>query len=98
MKHKYLKNVATLELDLEKCVGCNICTTVCPHHVLTMNERKVDISDKNSCMECGACMKNCPTNALSVIQGVGCASAIIKGFLTGSEPSCDCSDSSGGCC
>ncbi|MCO5387513.1 hypothetical protein [Desulfosporosinus sp.] len=34
--------------------------------------------------------------ALEVKPGVGCASAIIKGWLTGSEPNCDCSD--GSCC
>jgi hypothetical protein len=33
-----------------------------------------------------------------VDSGVGCASAIITGMLTGSEPTCGCGDSSAGCC
>lgn len=98
MKHKYIKNVATLKLNLEICTGCGVCTNVCPHNVLSMGDGKIQIENKDACIECGACAKNCPFSALSVEQGVGCAAAIIKGFLTGTEPSCDCSGSSNGCC
>lgn len=97
MKHKYLKNVATLNLDSEKCTGCGVCKQVCPHNVLGMENDKIQIIDKDACIECSACAKNCPFSALSVEQGVGCAAAIIKGFLTGTEPSCDCSGSNSGC-
>lgn len=96
MKHKYLKNVVTLKLDTEKCVGCGMCTNVCPHAVFVLKEGKAQIADLDSCMECGACQKNCAFSAISVTPGVGCAAAIIKGLLTGSEPSCDCSGSD--CC
>ena len=98
MKHKYLKGVATLELDQAKCTGCGMCTKACPHHVLSVSDGKVKIIDKDSCMECGACALNCPFSALSVKPGVGCAAAIIKGLLTGSEPNCGCSDSDNSCC
>ncbi len=96
MKYKYLKNVATLKLDQNKCVGCGMCLEVCPHNVFILNKGKAQISDLDSCMECGACLKNCAFSAITVSPGVGCASAIIKGLLTGSEPSCDCSG--GDCC
>lgn len=96
MRNLYLKNVATLELNREKCTGCGMCLEVCPHGVFTLKEGKSEINDKNFCMECGACAKNCPFDAISVKSGVGCAYAIIKGRLMGSEPSCDCS--SDGCC
>ncbi len=96
MKHRYLKNVATLGLAAEKCVGCGRCVQVCPHGVFGVEDKRARIKDKDRCMECGACLINCPANAISVDTGVGCASAVIWGWLTGSEPSCDCSDS--GCC
>ena len=94
MKHRYLNNVATLILSSAKCVGCGKCTEVCPHSVFVLENDKAAILDKNSCMECGACAKNCPTDAISVNSGVGCAYAVIMGWLTGSEPSCG----SGVCC
>jgi NAD-dependent dihydropyrimidine dehydrogenase PreA subunit len=87
---KYLPNVATLKLDQDKCVGCGMCATVCPHRIMKMENGKASISDKDLCMECGACSLNCPTDAVTVDAGVGCASAIIYGALTGTEPSCDC--------
>jgi NAD-dependent dihydropyrimidine dehydrogenase PreA subunit len=99
MKHRYLKNVTTLRLDADKCIGCGRCTEVCPHQVLEMQNKRCTIKARDLCMECGACVKNCPTGALEAKPGVGCAYAIIKGWITGNEPSCGCSnDNSGGCC
>jgi ferredoxin len=98
MKQKYLKNVVTLKLDTEKCMGCEMCAVVCPHGVFTMELDKAVITDRDACMECGACEKNCPFHAIDVKTGVGCASAVIHGLLTGTEPSCGCSGSSEGCC
>jgi ferredoxin len=96
MKHRYLKNVATLQLDEEKCTGCGTCLEVCPQEVLEPVMKKVQIRDRDLCMECGACAVNCPFGAITVKAGVGCAAAIIMGSLTGREPTCGCSD--GGCC
>ena len=85
---KYLKNVATLQYDADKCTGCGMCLSVCPHRVFAPHEGKVRITDRDLCMECGACARNCPFEAIDVQQGVGCAAAILMGLLTGSEPSC----------
>lgn len=96
---RYLKNVVTLELDVDKCTGCGLCTIVCPHAVFEMQEKKVVIIDSDACMECGACTRNCPVEAIAVVSGVGCATAIIIGSLRGTEPTCDCCDkSSKPCC
>jgi ferredoxin len=92
----YLKNVVTLHLDSEKCNGCAICTSVCPHDVFAMKDKKALIQYKDLCMECGACAMNCSTGALTVKSGVGCAAGIITGILRGTEPTCDCGP--GGCC
>ena len=94
----YLKNVVTLQLDLQKCNGCMMCIMVCPHEVFQLKEKKAFIINKDKCMECGACEKNCPEGAISVRSGVGCAAGVINGLLRGTEPSCDCSGNSKNCC
>lgn len=98
MQLTYIKNVVQLELDKNKCVGCGMCLEVCPHDVFIMQEKKADIKNKNYCMECGACGKNCPAGAIQSSAGVGCAVAIIKGFLNNTEPTCGCGDNAKGCC
>lgn len=80
---RYLDNVATLALDARKCVGCGVCTIVCPHGVLALTDHKAEIVDLNGCMECGACTNNCPTGALAVTPGVGCAAYIISSWRKG---------------
>jgi NAD-dependent dihydropyrimidine dehydrogenase PreA subunit len=88
---RYLPGVATLQLDADKCNGCRVCQEVCPHGVFVIEDRKARIVDLDACIECGACALNCQPGALTVSAGVGCASAIIRGWLTGTEPNCDCS-------
>jgi ferredoxin len=78
---RHLPGVSTLVLDRERCVGCGLCPTLCPHGVLAMDGPKARIVDFDACMECGACALNCPSQALSVTPGVGCASYILKTWL-----------------
>lgn len=86
----YLKNVVTLGLDAERCLGCGACLDVCPHGVLTRDNGKVRIQDRDACMECGACAKNCPAQAIKVRVGVGCAAAVINSALGRTSSSCCC--------
>lgn len=92
---RYIDDVVTLKLDPEACVGCGVCTLVCPHRVFEADHGKVRIVDQNGCMECGACVKNCPTGALSVTPGVGCAAYIIQVWIKGKEKA---SCGGPGCC
>ena len=85
---RYLSDVTTLALDIEKCNGCRMCEKVCPHKVFAIENKKARIVDRDACMECGACAMNCPEEALFVDAGVGCATAIIIGALRGTEPAC----------
>lgn len=93
-KQVYFKNVVTLKLDVEKCIGCGMCVKVCPHAVFAMRGQKLTIVDRDACMECGACMRNCPVEAIRVVSGVGCVSGVIRGKLKGTEPTCCCEDES----
>ncbi len=86
---KYLKDVATVQIDREKCTGCRDCVIVCPQQLLAIENKKAVIVDRDLCMECGACMVNCEPEAITVDYGVGCASAIINGMLSGGNASCE---------
>ncbi len=85
---KYLPDVVTLQLEIDKCNGCRMCVEVCPHAVFVVEAKKARIVDRDSCMECGACAQNCEPGAITVDAGVGCASAIIFGALTGKKSAC----------
>lgn len=93
---RYLSGVVTLRLDASLCTGCGLCRQVCPHGVFGYGHGKAVVQDIDACMECGACALNCPEKALAVTPGVGCAQAILNGWLKGAPPSCDCGG--GKCC
>jgi NAD-dependent dihydropyrimidine dehydrogenase PreA subunit len=86
----YLKNVVTLQLDHDKCVGCGTCMVVCPHEVFALDNGKVRIDQRDACMECGACAVNCVAEAITVEAGVGCAMAVINSALGRQSSSCCC--------
>jgi NAD-dependent dihydropyrimidine dehydrogenase PreA subunit len=97
LEERYLRNVVSLDLDQDKCTGCGVCETVCPHGVLEVVEKAV-IVDRDACIECGACALNCPAEAVQVEAGVGCATAILIGAVKGTEPTCGCCGDSGESC
>ncbi|EPR42827.1 4Fe-4S ferredoxin, iron-sulpur binding domain-containing protein [Desulfovibrio sp. X2] len=80
---RHFENVTTLALDRAACVGCGACVAVCPHAVLALDETgKARLADPGGCMECGACATNCAAAAITVRPGVGCAQAILNGWLS----------------
>ncbi len=87
----YITGVTTIELDEAKCNGCRMCMNVCPHPVFEVSERIVRLRRPDECIECGACVLNCAEGALRVRPGVGCATAILLGWLRRSKPHCACS-------
>ena len=86
----YLRDVGTLRINHDLCVGCGACLEVCPREVFARSDRKVEIMDPDACMECGACSRNCVTGAIYVKSGVGCATAVINSFLGRKSSSCCC--------
>ncbi|MFZ7113704.1 MAG: mercury methylation ferredoxin HgcB [Desulfatiglandales bacterium] len=86
----YLKEVVTLYFDQEKCVGCGMCITVCPHEVFAKVDGHVIMAQRDACMECGACARNCPEGAVTVKAGVGCAAAVINTVLGVKGDACCC--------
>ncbi len=47
-----------------KCVGCGMCTRVCAHSAITIEEKKASI-DHEKCVGCGRCIGVCPKDAVS---------------------------------
>ena len=80
-RFRHLPDVSTLQLDTEKCIGCGMCETVCPHRVFGAQAQKAHIIDFDACIECGACANNCPVTAIQLTPGVGCAAYIINNWL-----------------
>ena len=83
--NKLTSEINTLKLDVEKCTGCGMCVTVCPHAVWELADGKARMVRRDACMECGACRLNCAEGAIAVDSGVGCAAAMIIAALTGRE-------------
>ena len=93
---EYLKNVVSLRLDRETCIGCGLCLEVCPHGIFVLDAGKCRIADRDACMECGACARNCPVAALQVQNGVGCATGLLNAAL-GRTAAC-CGEKQACCC
>lgn len=57
---------AKSKINIERCIGCQICYKICPHKaiemILTENGEKAYVIEEN-CKSCGACVANCPTGA-----------------------------------
>ena len=51
---EYIRNVVTLQLNPQRCIGCGMCVNVCPHAVLEMIGKKAQIVNRDDCMESGA--------------------------------------------
>jgi len=57
-----------LDIAAERCKGCELCVTACPHGVLALDERVVNrlgyhpvrLTDPAGCTSCVICARVCP--------------------------------------
>ena len=68
------KNLLTLEIDSDKCIGCKMCMRNCPADAIRINEageikagKKLPylVIDTAKCVKCGACNSGCKFKAIS---------------------------------
>ena len=51
-------------VNADKCIGCGICSKVCPQGNITLTDKKAFIGDR--CTMCLACLHNCPQQAVEI--------------------------------
>ncbi|UCB61432.1 MAG: 4Fe-4S binding protein, partial [Candidatus Bathyarchaeota archaeon] len=52
-------------IDESLCLGCNVCTIVCPYGAVNKNDEGIAVVDANLCKGCGICSANCPKQAIT---------------------------------
>ncbi|MGC9780597.1 MAG: 4Fe-4S binding protein [Candidatus Heimdallarchaeota archaeon] len=92
----------SLILDLDKCTGCNLCTTVCPRYAIERGPIGASIRKRveappirinyHKCIFCGLCAYICPFNALTLMINNKPTEKIKRGislpYLEGDEVYC----------
>lgn len=64
-EHPELNNGETITMT-NRCIGCGICTKVCPIGNITLESKKAKRINK-SCDFCLSCVQNCPFKAIDLI-------------------------------
>jgi len=60
--------------DENKCKGCELCTTVCPVKIVTMDRERINVKgyhpatvkEMEKCTGCSSCAKICPDVVIKV--------------------------------
>jgi electron transfer flavoprotein alpha subunit len=63
-----------IKVNLEECVGCGNCTSVCPFDLIEIVDGKVKINEEG-CTLCGACVDACDYDAITIEAGEPAAPA-----------------------
>jgi len=65
--------MAVLKIDIERCKGCELCTTVCPKEIIVLSKKLnkkgyqfIEILDEEKCIGCGMCATICPDVVIEV--------------------------------
>ncbi|HDI61173.1 MAG TPA: 4Fe-4S dicluster domain-containing protein [Desulfobacteraceae bacterium] len=57
-----------VEVDSEKCIGCEECVDICPEDVYEMqDEKSVPVNEEN-CVGCESCLEVCEQDAITITE------------------------------
>ncbi len=62
------RNLITVRIEPETCVGCGLCVEVCPLGAITGESKSPHRIDTAVCTRCGACRNICPTEGAVVSE------------------------------
>ncbi|AEB10548.1 ferredoxin [Desulfobacca acetoxidans] len=57
-----------VEVDHDKCTGCEECVNVCPAGVLEMQDGKSTPVNIDECLGCESCVEVCEAGAITVTE------------------------------
>ena len=65
---------ARVTFNTDRCKGCELCTTVCPKHIVVMDESIVNrkgyhpatVKEMELCIGCASCARICPDSIITI--------------------------------
>ena len=57
-----------VNVDKDKCTGCEECVGNCPAGVLSLVDGKSEATDIEACLGCETCVEVCPEDAITVSE------------------------------
>ncbi|MBP3485679.1 MAG: 4Fe-4S dicluster domain-containing protein [Oscillospiraceae bacterium] len=65
---------AKVTFDSDRCKGCELCTLVCPKHIVVIDKTTINrkgyhpatVNDMDQCIGCASCAKMCPDSIITV--------------------------------
>ncbi len=69
-----MKEKTFFKVDKDKCIGCGMCTKVCPGEIINLDENNNPVMNDfdefgwNGCWKCEHCLAVCPKGAISIFN------------------------------